>query len=248
MPEPALTLWALPASHPVMTVQRALELKGVPFERIDLLPVMSHAVLRARFRAGTVPAVRFANGERVQGSREILDALEDRWPDVPLLPDDTAVQRAAEWGEQVLQPIVRRLAWWCLGEQPAAMPTYTAGIRTVPPSPAFVTRAFAPAIAKAARRLNHVDEPAIRADLTHLPAHLDRVDAWITAGALDGAHLNAADLHIGASLRLALTFGDLAPLIEGRPGATLARRVFSDWTGATPSGAIPPSWLPAASA
>ncbi len=249
MPDAAVTLWALPASHPCMTVQKALELKGIPHRRIDLVPVLHRAVMRVRFGRRTVPAVQLPGGRPVQGSREILAALEELRPDVPLWPADperrTAVARAEEWGDQVLQPIGRRLAWWVLGERPDALPGYAAGTRMVPPSPAVLVRATAPLVARASRHFNGVSEPVVRADLTHLPTHLDRIDAWIADGVLDGEQLNAADLQIAATLRLLLTFEDLRPSIDARPCGALARRVFSAWDGSGPAGAVPPSWLPA---
>ncbi|MEA2449172.1 MAG: Glutathione S-transferase, N-terminal domain, partial [Thermoleophilaceae bacterium] len=33
-----LTLYSIPGSHPCQTVEAALELKGLPYERVDLLP------------------------------------------------------------------------------------------------------------------------------------------------------------------------------------------------------------------
>src|SRR5581483_11263550 len=65
------TLYVIPGSHPAMAVRRMLELKGVPYRRVDLMPVISRAVLRGlRFPAGTVPAMR-VDGERISGSRAI---------------------------------------------------------------------------------------------------------------------------------------------------------------------------------
>lgn len=248
MPE-AVTLWAVPASHPCKAVEKALELKGVPVKRLDLVPIMHRAVMRVRFGDTSVPGVVFADGERVQGSRPIIAAIEARWPQPPLWPADrdrrAEVARADEWGEQVLQPIARRLTWWVLGERPDAVPGYAGDARLLPPSPAFASRALAPYVARGSRHFNGVDEPTVRADLTHLPAHLDRVDAWLAEGVLGGETLNAADLQLAASLRLLLTLEDVRPVLDARPCGPYARRVFSDWPGSGPSGAVPPSWLPA---
>jgi glutathione S-transferase len=71
---------------------------------------------------------------------------------------------------------------------------------------------------------------------------LDRIDAWIEAGALDGEQLNAADIQIAASVRLAMTFDDLRPAIESRPAGKLAMRVVPDYPGHTPP-VFPPAWL-----
>jgi glutathione S-transferase len=71
---------------------------------------------------------------------------------------------------------------------------------------------------------------------------LDRIDAWIRDGLLGGEVLTAADLQIGANVRLLLLFEDLSPWIEGRPAAELARRVAPVYPGRI--GAVFPSeWL-----
>jgi len=76
-----------------------------------------------------------------------------------------------------------------------------------------------------------------------LPGHLDRIDAWVAAGVLGGGSPNAADLQIGASLRLLATIGDLRPLLAGRPSAALTERWFADFPGDVPAGAYPAEWL-----
>jgi len=98
------------------------------------------------------------------------------------------------------------------------------------------------------RRMHHASDDAVRADLRALPGHLDRIDAWIADGVL-GAHPdrpNAADLQIGASLRLLGTIGDARPLLMGRPCAALATQLFPDFPGDIPAGALPAGWLAAA--
>ena len=71
---------------------------------------------------------------------------------------------------------------------------------------------------------------------------LDRVDAWIAAGVLDGEQLNAADFQIAPSIGLAMTLDDLRPAIESRPAGELARRVVPDYPGKTPP-ILPAAWL-----
>ena len=52
------TLYTLPGSHPGFTTALMLDYKGIEFKRVDLLPVISKAVLRAlRFKGVTVPAL-----------------------------------------------------------------------------------------------------------------------------------------------------------------------------------------------
>jgi glutathione S-transferase len=108
-------------------------------------------------------------------------------------------------------------------------------------------RVVAPAVIAIERRMNDADDDAAHADLRALPGHLDRVDDWIAAGVLSGdaQRPNAADLQIGASLRLLATIADLRPLLRGRPAETLAGALFPDFPGEVPVGAFPPDWLAA---
>jgi len=42
---------------------------------------------------------------------------------------------------------------------------------------------------------------------------------------------NAADFQIGTTVRVFLAFEDLAPLVEGRPAAALAKRILPEYPG-----------------
>jgi glutathione S-transferase len=81
-------------------------------------------------------------------------------------------------------------------------------------------------------------------DLAGLPAKLDHVDALAADGIVGGEEPTAADLQIGATLRVLLTVGDLQPLLEGRPAEQVARRWFPDYAGEVPAGAFPAGWVP----
>jgi glutathione S-transferase len=240
-------LYAIPASHPCAAVERALQLKGVAYRRVELIPVLYRPVQRVRFGAGSVPALAFADGERVSGSRRILRTLEERVPEPPLLPaDDDArrdVERAEEWGEQVLQPLARRVVWAAIRRDPATTMRYSDGAQL--PVPRWFARVNAPVVSWLASRVNGAGDLAVRADLLSLPGHLDRVDGWIDRGVLGGEAVNAADLQVAASLRLLLTVGDVAPLVDARPAGALARRVFPSYPGGVDAGVLPAGWVPA---
>ena len=64
--------------------------------------------------------------------------------------------------------------------------------------------------------------------LNALPAALDRIDAWIGAGVLNGRALNAADYMIVTSLALLSYRLDVAPAIESRPAGGLVDRVLPE--------------------
>lgn len=239
-------LYAIPASHPCAAVETALRLKGIPYRRVELIPIAHRLPQRLRFGSSSVPGLELAEGVRVSGSRRILRALDERVPAPPLLPSDpkvrARVERAEEWGDQVLQPLARRIIWAALGRLPGAMQAYTEGADL--PVPAAVSRLSAPLVARVSRAANGARDPMVRADLLSLPMHLDRIDGWLADGRLGGETPNAADLQIASSLRLLLTIGDVRPLLEERPAGALARRVFPHYPGSLPAGALPAAWLP----
>jgi len=239
-------LYAIPASHPCAAVGRALELKRIPYRRVEMIPILHRLPMRMRFGTASVPGVEFDDGARVAGSRAIVRELEQRAAEPPLLPAGeearARVERAEEWGDQMLQALVRRVLWGALRRAPGAMEGYTEGAQLPVPRP--LARATAPLVAMMAQRANGASDPDVRADLGSLPAHAERVDRWIEDGTLGGEQPNAADLQIGASLRLLLTVQDVAPLFAGRPAEALARRWFPAYPGAVPAATLPAEWLP----
>src|SRR6476659_7200741 len=98
---PRATLYSIPGSHPAMSVQRMLELKGISYKRVDLMPVISRAVLKLmRFPGVTIPALKI-DGRRISGSLEISRALDELQPSPPLFPEDATkrvkVEDAERW-------------------------------------------------------------------------------------------------------------------------------------------------------
>jgi len=243
-----LKLFVVPGSHPCATVERALELKGLAYERVDLLPVVHVLHQQLRFGKRTVPGLLLEDGSKVVGSRAILRVLDGLEPEPPLLPADPAlrakVEAAEAWGDEVLQPLGRRIIWAAFARDHAALPSYAAEAKL--PLPLSLAARSAPLVVRVEQALNHSNDDTVRADLAALPAHLDRVDGWIADGVIGGERLNVADLQVGAGLRLLTTIGDVAPLVEGRPAGELAHRVFPSYPGSIPAGALPAEWIPGA--
>lgn len=241
-----LKLYVVPGSHPSAAVEAALALKGLEYERVALLPVLHKAFQRVVFGTATVPGLRI-DGERLTGSRAILRRLDALVPDPPLLPSDPEaradVERAEAWGDETLQAIARRVTWSALRRCPKAMRSFSEGFDL--PIPVGVAMMSAGLVARAEVLINRAQDPNAQADLRSLPGHLDRVDRWIADGTIGGDPPNAADLQIASSVRLLLTLGDVAPLVEGRPCAELARRRFPAFAGSVPAGALPAAWVPA---
>jgi glutathione S-transferase len=237
-------LFSMPGSHAATTGELLFQQKGIAYKRIDLLPVISWAVLKAfRFPEVTVPAAKI-DGERVQGTRAIARALEARQPEPPLFPADAerrrAVEEAERFGDEELQQRVREIFLWSARKDRSGLVGYLEGSKIGMPHRVAALTA-GPFIALDARSRGATDEN-VRAAIAVLPEMLQRIDDWIAEGVLGGEELNAADLQIAPSLRLAMSLDDLRPAIEGRPAAELATRVVKHFPGRTPP-VVPKEWL-----
>jgi glutathione S-transferase len=238
------TLYVIPGSHPSMAARLMLEIKGIPYKRVDLMPVISKGALKAlRFPGTTVPALKL-NGRRVQGSIQIARELDRLRPEPPLLPGDperrSAVEEAERWGDETLQGISRRILWNAIRRDHSSIGTFAEGARLGIPV-GLAVKTAAPIIA-AAVRLNRASDENVRADLAALPGALERIDDWIEEGVLGAETVNVADLQVATSLRLLLTLDDLRPEIEDRPAGELALRVVQSFPGRV-GPVFPSSWL-----
>jgi glutathione S-transferase len=234
-------LYVLHGSHPCQTVEKAFALKGLPFKKIELPISTQPLVMKLLFGGTTVPGVKFDDGEKVQGSRAILRALEARVAS-PSLYDGPAgaeaIEEAERWGDEVLQSVPRRLMWTAFTTHRGAMYGFQEGAKS-PKLPKPVVFAASYAILPIEKHINNVTDAAVRADLAALPSLLDQVDAYIADGVLDGERPNAADLQIAPTIRLLCAMDDVRPLVEGRPAEAFAFRLFDRPVATVPAGALP---------
>ena len=236
---PTITFHALPPSQPCMTVDAALRLKGLEFERVDLAPGTHNEEMEKIYGEGkrTVPGA-VIDDEPVHGSRAILERLEQLAPEPALYPEP-AVAEAERWGDDELQDLGRRLPWGALHFRPEAMGTFGGGAPLDPPGTDFAMRYI-----HSSWKYHGITAERLADDRAGLPAKLDHIDALAADGVIGGEEANAADLQIGATLRVLLTLEDIAPLIEAGAGAAIARRWFPDYPGTVPTRAFPTGWVP----
>ena len=180
-------LYVIPGSHPSRTAMLMLDRKGIPYKRVDLMPVISKGILKTqRFPGITVPALKL-DGRRVQGSMEIGRELDRIQPEPALYPADpelrAKVEEAEAWGDE-FQEKPRRLSWWAFKKDRAPMASYSEGARLGVPV-GLAVKTGGPLVAIAAR-LNDSTDANVSADLSSLRADLDRIDAWIADGVLGG--------------------------------------------------------------
>ena len=238
---PELVLHVLPPSHPCMTVTAALRLKGLEYERVELAPGAHVETMQAIYGEGrrTVPGL-LVDGTPVHGSRAILARLEQLVPEPVLYPSDE-VREAERWGDEELQDLGRRLPWGALHFRPEAMGTFGgAGPLDGPGTD------FAIGFIRASWAYHRVTAARLQEDLAGLPALLEHVEQLAADGVIGGDRPNAADLQIGATLRVLLTVGDLLPLLRGGAGERVAQSFFPDYPGEVPAGAFPAGWVPSA--
>lgn len=237
------TLYSLPTSHPALAARAMLEHKGIDHRVVELIPGLHPPVLRLRgFPAGTVPAL-VLDGRRIQGSREISRALDAVRADPPLFPEDAERRRAVEdaerWGEEVLQPVARRIFRWTAAHSYAVRRWLAVDVSHVPLGAAI---ARPPLQAKLFARAAGADDATVRADLAAVPGHLAHVEALRRDGVIDGEAPNAADFQIASSVRSLAHLADLGPLIADHPAVRWAATVGRDMPGPAPA-ALPPAWL-----
>jgi glutathione S-transferase len=249
-------LYVILGSHACRTGMLLLEHKGIDYRRVELPTGLHPFAVRAlgfagnreplrhldgrrpqmlatADRMGTVPALRF-DGQRVQTNRAIARFLDELRPDPPLFPADpqrrAAVEEAERWGDDELQMVARRLTLAAARHGGDALVNRADAGRLGPLlfHNTTVRHAAVGFIGRFVFDANAQAEGRLRAGL---PAMLDRVDAWIADGVLNGEQLNAADHMIAPSLALLTYVRALRPQIEDRPLVALVDRLLPDPTG-----------------
>jgi glutathione S-transferase len=237
-------LYMFPGSNAVLTGRLMLEHKGLDYKTFTVVPA-AHAfqMLALGFPTMGVPALK-VDGRRVQGTRQISRVLDELVPERPLFPSDLvrrkAVERAERWGEE-FQNATRRIFYSGARRDPQAFPSVMTPGRPLPTRAAL--RMISPLIVRLATGAHRASDEVAREDLMLLPEHFDQIEAWIAAGVLDGAELNAADFQIAVNLRALLFCEDLAPFVQARPALErFARRVAPDYPGHLRA-VLPEEWL-----
>ncbi len=236
---PTITLHAVPPSHPCMSVAAALELKGLEYERIDFPHTERLERMQEIYGEGnsTVPGAMI-EGEPVHGSRAIMARLEELIPEPALYPSE-AVREAERWGDEELQDLGRCLPWGAMHFRPEAMGSFGGG----GPLDAAGTD-FAIKFVRATWRYHHITAVRLHEDLAGLPAKIAHIERLAEDGVIGGEQPNAADLQIGATIRVLLPLADLRPLLAGTAAERIALSLFPEYPGEVPAGAFPSGWVP----
>jgi glutathione S-transferase len=191
-------LWQLQLSHYNEKVRWALDHKRIPHLRRSLLPGL-HRLKATRLTGGecdTTPVLTL-DGRSIGDSTRIIAALEERWPEPPLYPEDEAERRRAleleEFFDEELGPHIRRAAYHELLAQPEmVIPLFTHG---QPWAAQTLLRAAFPILRVGMKRTLDINAEAAEASRSKTIAAMDRLEAEIGAsGFLVGDSFSVADL------------------------------------------------------
>jgi len=220
-------LYGIPGSHPAHTRQLMLEQKGIPFRRVNLVPGFHRVYVRARgFPGDRVPAVKFPDGSRAQGTRPLARALDVIRPEPRLVPDDPRVEEAERWGDDVLQQWARRMVIEAGIRDPDALYEHGREGRLGPLL--FKRDRQRRVMARLVKIAYGMTSEQFRDDRTRIAEMLDRVDELIAAGVLNGEQLHCADFQIATSLALVEYRLDVREQLRPRPAAGLMERVLPE--------------------
>ena len=236
---PTITLHAVPPSHPCMTVAAALELKQLEYERVDFPHTERLERMQEIYGEGnsTVPGV-LIDDEPVHGSRAILARLEQLAPEPQLYPSE-AVREAERWGDQELQDLGRCLPWGAMYFRPESMGTFAGGAPLDAPGTDFAIK-----FVRATWRYHRITATRLHDDLAGLPGKVEHIEQLARDGVIGGEQVNAADLQIGATVRVLLPLADLRPLFADTAAERIALALFPKYPGEVPPGAYPAGWVP----
>jgi glutathione S-transferase len=237
-------------SHACRAALLMLDHKGVDYDVVRLPTGMHPLLLRLRgFKGGvvrrtagekrprmlaladkfgTVPAL-LDGDRRIETNRAIARYLDETRPDPPLVPDDPArreeVEDAERWADEKLQMVARRLGLAAVVHGPDALVDRARDGRL---GPLLWKRDFmrfqgARFVGSTTFEATREAEPGL---LKELPKILDRADALVAAGTLNGPELNVADFLAAPSLALIGYRRDLAEEVASRPSWALVERLL----------------------
>jgi glutathione S-transferase len=222
-------LYVILGSHACRAGKLMLEHKRIPYRTVTLPTGMQRLLRLWRFPHRTVPAL-VIDGRRVQTNIAIARALDELKPEPPLFPADATqrqrVHEAEYWADDVFQMAARRMALALnLHDKPASA-SDRGGSGRLGPMLWRHDRTRRLGMRMLCRFVFDVNPQTESELLARLPSQLDKIDAWIEAGVLDGEQLNAADFAIAPSVALLTYRPDLRADIASRPVGALIDRLL----------------------
>ena len=179
-------LYVLPGSHPCAAVEAAWRRRASPQARG---PGAAVAAAGRPLRYGARPFRACASAPSDSSARAGSCAASTSWSQSrhccrPWRPAYARVLEAERWGDEVFQPVPRRLLDASFLRAPSTIESF--GGEAKLPLPAFMLRPALPLTARMMAFRNKASDANARADLAALPRQLERIDGWIAEGLLGG--------------------------------------------------------------
>ena len=220
-------LYVRPGSHPCAAVERALELKGDRLRARRAAAARAAAIRRAAVRRRDRAGHAHRDGEQLVGlAARSCAASTSSCPSRALLPADPAararVLEAERWGDEVLQPIARRILSPALSGAPAARWRATPRARKLPlPAPRPAAHGAPPLTRAAMRARTGPPTTPCAPTCARCPATSTASTAGSPTGCSAASRPRTPPTCRSApTVRLLMTIGDVRPLIDGRPART----------------------------
>ncbi len=214
-------------SHYNEKVRWALDFKGVAHTRESLVPGFHLPRVRALTGQSQLP-VLVLDGRPLLGSAAIIEALDRRYPDRPLIPFEPVLRTRAlaleAWLDGDVAPILRRLFWSTYLDRPGdAARMATAGASRVI---RWLWRLTFPLMRPLFRRNMGIQHGDVERARAAVPALCDRLAAEIgPSGFLVGDVFTVSDLTAAAVMTAILRPPEFPyPLPEPWPPALVAMR------------------------
>ena len=207
-------LWHITVSHYSEKVRWALDWKGVEADLRATPPGahMARAMALTRGAHHTYPILEL-DGRAIGDSTEIIAALEQRYPDPPLIPADPAARTRAleleDFFDEELAPYTRHLAFHYLRQDRERIGEFVAQVLPPAVTRYAVAQRAAGAMAKvfSGVRFGVGSQESADDALAKVEAAMDRLERELQAG--DGEHLVGSSFTV-ADLAAAALF---APLV-----------------------------------
>ncbi len=193
-------LWQLQVSHYVEKVRWALDYKRVPHIRRTMLPgAHIQETMRLTGDTSTAPVLTI-DGRSIGDSTRIIAAIEQRWPQQPLYPDDPAQRRRAleleEFFDEELGPHIRRAFYFEVLPRPDLLvPLFTEG----DPAAAQTLSELLPLLCAGIEQIFVVNAETAAESRAKTVAAMDRLERELSpTGFLVGDSFTVADLTAAA--------------------------------------------------
>jgi glutathione S-transferase len=200
-------LWHISISHYNEKARWTLDYKRVPHRR-RAIPGGFHmvAALALTRGAGYTFPILVLDGEAISDSTAIIGALERRYPEPPLYPEDPSERRRAldleDWFDEELGPPIRLVGWHEMTQDPERLSALMAQFLPPPAQGTQLARDMSARFASAFTALRYGVRSAEAAERARVKviAALDRLEAeldgneYLVGGGFTVADLTAAAL------------------------------------------------------